>query len=755
VGIVEYGTLSKVGWLGKRALDKVVKASLLAADKESKPKRKTIVDLTSNPELQALFREEVGERALALATGARAMATAPLAPSEITDVRRDAHTIKGNSLVMGFPHMAAAAKSIEDFFRDVENEIYPQDSTAARLIAAIADAFPGAIDEELSGEPIVLNDAATAFRNHIEGSDPDGPDSGTAPKQSSESDLAGGFSEQPDVHDADEISGNADTVVPLLTPAKASPKSQDLGGLISSLGSNLDGESTRVDTARLYQLINRVVEVRLDSAAIRRGLEGLRDDAQTGGVVPQLLQKWAGDLEFLVSSIEHSVGSLQAEALDLASVPLSDATNSFDQLVKFLVRRTGKEVRFDLSGDSLEIDRQVVEALREPLRHLVVNAVDHGIEMPSVRAEAGKLATGLVSLSAELADNVLRVTIRDDGAGVAWDAISEDDEAATHEDLVRKLMAPNVSSLPEPGEISGGGEGLFVVDQAVRQLGGTVTIDSNTQGTTVVVTVPASLSLQEVLIVQTGTQKWGIPEVAVVGVVPANADLVDDSVRFEDELVPAYAFGAAVGVDEEADVTQAIVLETKGGRLALLVGSQIEIREVAVKQLGPMLVGSPHLAGAAILGGDNVVVIVAPDELAKRVMSHPVDLFVERPRVLVVDDSLGVRQLLGASLSSSGFDISTASSAMAAREELAKSSFDALVVDFSMPGHDGVELVSVVRAEAPNLPIVMVSGVAEPADQSRAFAAGVDAFLDKSDFREGVLATTLWALVHAEAEIAQ
>lgn len=87
---------------------------------------------------------------------------------------------------------------------------------------------------------------------------------------------------------------------------------------------------------------------------------------------------------------------------------------------------------------------------------------------------------------------------------------------------------------------------------------------------------------------------------------------------------------------------------------------------------------------------------------------------------------------------------------MGAREELARSVFDALVVDYSMPGHDGIELVSVVRAEAPALPIVMVSGVAEPADQSRAYAAGVDAYLSKSDFREGVLASTLWSLIEGE-----
>lgn len=713
------------------------------------------MDLTSNPELQALFREEVGERAVTLATGSASMETSRLDPNVVTDLRRDAHTIKGNALVMGFPHMAAAAKLIEDYFRDIENDVLVQDPVCGRMIADIAEAFPDAIDQELEGEPESLNACVATMRSYLDGT-PREPDPGGGPGQPSDAEASAEVGdgidesvteENPSSPEDSQLAPPAD-VVELLREDKHSV--QDLGGLISSIGSNLEGESTRVDTARLYQLINRVVEVRLDSAALREGLEELTMDATEGVSVAQMLERWARELGLLVRSIESSVGSLQTEALDLASVPLSEATNSFDQLVRFLVRRTGKEVRFEQKGETIEIDRQVVEALREPLRHLIVNAVDHGVEDPATRKAAGKNAAASVKVTAQLHDSLLRVTVSDDGKGIDWSAISDRGDGAMSDELVHRLFQPSVTSIESPGEISGDGLGLAVVDEAVRALGGTVHLESGPDGTEITLSVPASLSLQKILIVETGSQQWGIPEAAVAGVVPVSGDLTDDFVLFESDQVPAFSFSNAVGIDLESSCTRVVILETPTGRIALGVDSEIERREVAVKQLGPMLAGSPHLAGAAILGGDNVVVVVSPDALARRVMSLPALIPVNRPRVLVVDDSLGVRQLLGASLTSSGFEVETAGSAMGAREELARSVFDALVVDYSMPGHDGIELVSVVRAEAPALPIVMVSGVAEPADQSRAYAAGVDAYLSKSDFREGVLASTLWSLIEGE-----
>ena len=211
---------------------------------------------------------------------------------------------------------------------------------------------------------------------------------------------------------------------------------------------------------------------------------------------------------------------------------------------------------------------------------------------------------------------------------------------------------------------------------------------------------------------------------------------------YEGHALPLSSFASAVGLPETEEPSDIVVLTTRLGPVALTVPNVEGRRQVAVKGLGPLLAGSPHLAGAALLGGGEVVVIVDPDQLSDRVRSIPRPVE-HRPRVLVVDDSQGVRQLVGAALSGQGFDVVVASNADEAAHELREAQFDALVVDYQMPGSDGVELVEQVRIDSQSLPVIMVSAVATPEDQDRAWKAGVDAYLDKFDLRKGALVDTL------------
>ena len=211
---------------------------------------------------------------------------------------------------------------------------------------------------------------------------------------------------------------------------------------------------------------------------------------------------------------------------------------------------------------------------------------------------------------------------------------------------------------------------------------------------------------------------------------------------YEGHAVPLSSFASAVGLPETEEPHDIVVLSTRLGPVALTIPQVDGRRQVAVKGLGPVLAGSPHLAGAALLGGGEVVVVVDPDQLGDRVRSVP-EPVEHRPKVLVVDDSQGVRQLVGAALSGQGFDVVVASGAGEALLELDRNQFDALVVDYQMPGPDGVELVEQIRNRSQSIPIVMVSAVATSEDQDRAWKAGVNAYLDKFDLRTGALVDTL------------
>jgi CheY-like chemotaxis protein len=184
------------------------------------------------------------------------------------------------------------------------------------------------------------------------------------------------------------------------------------------------------------------------------------------------------------------------------------------------------------------------------------------------------------------------------------------------------------------------------------------------------------------------------------------------------------------------------VISHRVGSVAITVRSVDGIREVAAKELGPLLAGPSHITGAALLGGGEVVLVLDAAALVARTRSVPAE---ELPgsRVLVVDDSIGARAVVSGALASSGFVTSVASSASEALDILAGNEVDALVVDFSMPQQDGADLVAEVRERGINVPVVMLSGVASEEDKTRSKEAGVDVFFDKADFREGALAETL------------
>ncbi|MGI9646966.1 MAG: response regulator, partial [Acidimicrobiia bacterium] len=182
----------------------------------------------------------------------------------------------------------------------------------------------------------------------------------------------------------------------------------------------------------------------------------------------------------------------------------------------------------------------------------------------------------------------------------------------------------------------------------------------------------------------------------------------------------------------------------------LAVTSIMGVREVATKSLGPLVSGTDLITGAALLGGGELALMLDANALGEASRQSRSGVVPDKlPRVLVVDDSPGVRQIVAGALAAGGFDAVVAGSAEEALEIVAGQNVDAIVVDYSMPGSDGIALVEGVRARSAQLPIVMMSAVAEREDQDRAKVAGVNAYFDKSDFREGALVSTLHSLLES------
>ena len=702
------------------------------------------MELSNDAELLAIFREEVAQRSANLVDGSTVMSTGKLDVDRFSALFRDAHTIKGSSRVMGFVDMGEAARVLEAAWRDISEGVLVPSAELGELLRAVAVEFLGAMDEGADGRPVGLQAAVEALERFLGA--PEAPPTHPAPSPAPGEPAPPAPMSPPSPVPSRQV------------PEIGSPELLDLGGLLSSVESGLVGPATRVETTRLYRLINRAAEVRLDAAALASAVQALRYAVSSN---PREVASLATSWESAVENLDLAVEDLQMRALQLVAAPLSEITATFHQFVRYLSRRTGKQIRFELAGDEVEVDRQIIEHLREPLRHLLVNAIDHGIEMPDVREAAGKPATATLAVRAQISKNSFVITVEDDGCGIDWKAVEESawerglvsaDESPSESELTRLLFGGGFSTSIEATDLSGDGAGLALVAETAEMLNGGITVDSRSgQGTSVMLTLPASWALQDMLLLSAEDRQWGVPAAAVVAAFPlSGAEVRPGKDRMElvhqGQRLPISSFASAVGLPEKEPVNEVIILATRSGLIAVTVPRIDGRRQVAVKGLGPVLAGNPHLTGAAVLGGGEVVVIVEPNQLGDRVRSLPTPV-VSRPRVLVVDDSAGARQLVGSVLTGQGFETLVAADAEEGLAKLKAESFDALVVDYAMPGSDGVELVRAVREILPSLPVVMVSAVADEDDQARAWSVGVNAYLDKADLRQGLLATTLNSLL--------
>jgi chemotaxis protein histidine kinase CheA len=785
------------------------------------------VTFGNDPELQEMFVSEVAERSARLADGARALRNGAVTPEMAGDLMREGHTIKGTGKVMGYDHVAAAGQMLEMIWRWIQHgEIEP-----APIFGRILEGLSTSLNVALT-DPDELDTAIAAVRDYFEGQelpeplpsyDPENTAQAATPEAEDDADEVieieppapeGAEDESEDEEEAfvvepdpapeveahaedaeeeDEVIEVSPTPPSLPSQQEPEPESEasviefpqpegegreaqkvdldealsDLGGLIASVQDWAAEEIVTVNAGRLYGLVNHLVGLRMDVDALLAQLAEIKQAVAADAYFSERVQ----NIEEALGPIAESAESLETEGLDLASVPLRDITSTLPQLVSYLGKKTGNEVKLEVSGEDLLIDRQVLDVLDDAVRQLVVNGIVHGIEDPDTRLGVEKGARGTISVRASQEDTNLKLVITDDGRGIDWKLIRNkavekgliDDGTDMAPDRMRALLYHDgFSTLDEVGELAGDGMGMSLVREAVEQLNGSFKVESVPhKRTSVTITVPMHRAMQRALLVVSGKFTWGIPEVAVEEVIPMSAaaiSVTDEAtvIKWDDRDVPFASFADVVGFTTSRLPTQVVVVTSAVGQVALAVEQVLGTRQVAAKELGALLAGSETVTGAALLGGDEVALMVDTASLTERQRRLAAEgPSFASPRVLIVDDSLGVQQVVSSALATSGFMTSVAGSVADALGALQNEVFDALVVDFSMPRADGVALVHMVRQRHADTPIVMLSGVADEADIERAKQAGVDAFFDKSDFREGGLAEKLHELISERREAEQ
>ncbi|MFZ5742113.1 MAG: chemotaxis protein CheA [Pseudomonadota bacterium] len=384
------------------------------------------------------------------------------------------------------------------------------------------------------------------------------------------------------------------------------------------------GQSIRIELGKLDKLIDAVGELVIAQAMVAQRLSG------AGIAVTEEL-----------AVIEGLTRDIQESAMAIRAQPIGSVFSRVPRILRELASSTGKHVRLDVSGESTELDKTVIERLGEPLTHLIRNAVDHGIEPADERIAAGKSAEGTLTLSAEHRSGRILIRIADDGKGIDRDRVFAKavekglvapDTVMTREEIDHLIFAPGFSTAQQVSNISGRGVGMDVVRQNVKDLGGRITIESEPGvGTTFTLTLPLTLAISDGMVVNVGDQTLVVPLASVVESLRPDPQEVQGlgasrcMINVRGRFIPVIPLGTMVGAAGAVSQPEAgvlIVVETESaGRAALMVDAICDQRQVVIKSLDTHYRSVEGVAGATILGDGRVALIVDVDSLVSRSLS--------------------------------------------------------------------------------------------------------------------------------------
>jgi two-component system sensor histidine kinase and response regulator WspE len=526
----------------------------------------------------------------------------------------------------------------------------------------------------------------------------------------------------------------------------------------------------RDSTRALDQLHETLADLKLDPRA-HAALEELR---RLTAESQHLLAERLADLESFDRRSTHLSQQLYDAALQCRMRPFGDGTGGLARMVRDVARSLGKKVRWQLVGESTQVDRDILDLLEAPLGHMLRNALDHGIEAPAVRLARGKAEEGTLTLDARHTAGALLITVSDDGAGIDLAALrasivrkklaSEDTAARLSEaELLEFLFLPGFSLRDQVTEVSGRGVGLDAVHDVVKRVRGTVRITQEPGlGTRVQLQLPLTLSVIRSLLIEVAGEPYAVPLAHVnrtLHVSRADIELLEghQHIAFSGRRIGVVTAHQILDTAPPANEDGAVCMMVIGDgpqTYGVVVDRFLGERMLVVQPLAPRLGKIRNItAGALMENGDPVLIADVDDWLrsverlvAGGALKHAQPggaLNARRAarRVLVVDDSLTVRELERKLLATRGYDVTIAVDGMDGWNAVRGERFDLVITDIDMPRMDGIELVTLIKRDPQlqSLPVMIVSYKDREEDRRAGLNAGADYYLAKGSFHDEAL----------------
>jgi two-component system sensor histidine kinase and response regulator WspE len=765
--------------------------------RKNRAKREYPADLSSMSMLE-LFRQEAENHCVILSDNLLALEQNPADADALAALMRAAHSIKGAARVVDLPFVVVLAHAMEDAFVAAQHGKVVFSRDHIDLLFRGMDLFEevaGQSDSELPAwfgeQEKKIKDLEGVFRKMA---------AGQGAFAASAAPVVPAAVPQPVKKKAD------------VAEAGPADKPADRSLRVSAEGMNrlmgYAGE-VRVESRWLPSFAQKVLLLKHRQDDVHRLLT-LYAETISMGASEELSRSGFRNLIAKIDLCRNQVNTLLTEVEDHARRgteishhlyqevlanrmrPFTDGARAFPRMVRDVARELGKQVQFEVIGEDTLVDRDILEKIEAPLNHLIRNAIDHGVEKPEQRRAAGKPETAVIRLEARHSAGMLSIVVSDDGCGIdveklrnaviAKKMITEDAARQLRDtELFEFIFLPNFSTRDKVSKVSGRGVGLDVVHSAVQEVRGIIRTGTELGvGTSFELLLPLTLSVMRSLLVEICGEGYAFPLVAIDHVVRLSRAEVREVegrqyMTFGQDRIGLVSACQVLGkkdrkeADEEQEDLLVVIISDRYNRYGLIVDRFLEIRDLVVQPLDRRLKKVQDISAVAILEDGMPVLIVDVED-----MVHSIDTLIsgnrlrriagedhlaERPvkRILVVDDSITVREVERKMLALKGYDVTTAVDGLEGWNTLRSDQFDLVITDVDMPRMDGIELVTLIRQEArfETLPVIIVSYKDRETDRARGLEAGADYYLTKGSFQDEALVRTVEELIGPPQELVE
>jgi two-component system, chemotaxis family, sensor kinase CheA len=789
--------------------------------------RASTVSVIEDEELKDIYRLSSQEHLQNLEAGLLHLEQNPTQLEIIEDLLREAHSLKGDSRVVGVTTIEAVTHALEEVLCKIQHQEIAFTSQLSDRLYQVLDGMQKLVEEALTGEPsgvnieqIIEQLVLTQQSRSPQLESPASPDTKKANEQKSEFPLTHQPRSELIQRSAAIATGNGQEHSLVKTAA-------EIAIYPTKIEEPYRIETVRVPTKALDKLVTQVGELivsktRMSHTVVEieqisnlwkelktKGFQKSNFDGyeqETESIEVRLEQKIAY-LRTLAqennTKLEFVVGELEEKIANLRQLPLSQVFQLFPRLVRDLAKEQAKQVQLVIQGGDTQVDKKILEEIKDPLMHLIRNAIDHGIETPNERKRSGKSAQATIKLTGYQAGNKIIIELEDDGRGLNIEKIKntavkrglhypEELENMSDSQLHALIFQPGFSTCNFVTEVSGRGVGMDVVKNNIEKLKGIIEIDSVPhQGCSFNLRLPTTLAKSDVLLVEI----HGIVHAIPVDFVEANLQ-IDPGRIFPLEGKDAIIIdGKAVSVANLADLLQitnspayavaakqehiatrlkpCVLMKVGEERFGLIVDRLLDVIDVAFKPQSNILRRVRNVAGATILGTGQVCIILAAVDLLQSLkgnhsslratngsnsnllpeaqprVANATSLQPGKLKILLAEDSVLVRTQEKRLLEAAGYEVVTAVDGLDGYNKLQNNYFDAVISDIEMPNLDGFSFTERIRQndEYSEVPIVLVTSLGTDEDKRKGAEAGANAYIVKGQFSQNVLLDTLARLI--------